>query len=104
MALAIIGVPGPGAAAHSTGDFQVIIDDQSFIDMAVHLRHASEDLLTAAQRLSRLCDPKLPLGGDRSELVEALDSLVAMNREFVAVEHVIRAVWDANHVESEVTH
>lgn len=82
----------------------MIIDDQSFIDMAVHLRHASEDLLTAAQRLSRLCDPKLPLAGDRTELVNALDSLVAMNREFVAVEHVIRVVWDANHTEPQVSH
>ncbi len=82
----------------------MIIDDQSFIDMAFHLRHASEDLLTAAQRLSRLCDPKLPMGGDRSEIVQALDSLVAMNREFVAVEHVIRAVWDANHGGPELSH
>jgi len=75
----------------------MIIDEQSFIDMAVHLRHASEELLTAAQRLARVCDPAEPVGQDRAELVRALDNLVSMNRQFVAVEQVIRAVWQANH-------
>ena len=77
----------------------MIIDEQSFIDMAVHLRHASEELLTAAQRLARVCDPSEEVGEDRAELVRALDSLVSMNRQFVAVEQVIRAVWQANHVD-----
>ena len=74
----------------------MIIDEKSFLDLAVHLRHASDDLLTAAQRLSRLCDPAQAVGDDRSELVSTLDSLVAMNREFTSAERLIRAVWDAN--------
>lgn len=74
----------------------MIIDEKSFLDLAVHLRHASDDLVTAAQRLSRLCDPSCSVGDDRSELVSTLDSLVAMNREFTCAERVIRAVWDAN--------
>jgi hypothetical protein len=74
----------------------MIIDEQSFLDLSVHLRHASDDLLTAAQRLAKLCDPELAVGEDRSELVSALDSLVSMNREFVSAERLIRAVWDAN--------
>ena len=60
----------------------MIIDEKSFLDLTVHLRHASDDLVTAAQRLSRLCDPSCSVGDDRSELVSTLDSLVSMNREF----------------------
>ena len=74
----------------------MIIDEKSLLDLAVHLRHASDDLLMAAQRLSRLCDPTAPVGDDRSELVSTLDSLVSMNREFTHAERLIRAVWDAN--------
>lgn len=74
----------------------MIIDEKSFLDLAVHLRHASDNLVTAAQRLSRLCDPSCTVGEDRSELVSTLDSLVSMNREFTSAERLIRAVWDAN--------
>ena len=74
----------------------MIIDEKSLLDLAVHLRHASDELLTAAQRLSRLCDPKLRVGEDRSELVSTLDALVSMNREFTCAERLIREVWDAN--------
>jgi len=78
----------------------MIIDDRSFLDIAVHLRHASDEMLSATQRLARLCDPEMPVGSDRTELVCAVDSLVQMNREFVAAERVIRAVWDANRAEA----
>lgn len=74
----------------------MIIDEKSFLDLAVHLRHASENLVQAAQRLSRLCDPALEVGRDRGELVTTLESLVSMNREFASAERLIRAVWDAN--------
>ena len=74
----------------------MIIDERSFLDLAVHLRHASDDLLSAAQLLARLCDPEKAVGEDRSELVTALDSLVSMNREFASAERLIQAVWDAN--------
>jgi len=82
----------------------MIIDDKSFLDLSVHLRHASDDLLTAAQRLARLCDPSCPVGEDRSQLVSTLDSLLSMNREFTRAEQLIRAVWDANHPSAAVAH
>jgi len=74
----------------------MIIDEKSFLDLTVHLRHASEELVTAAHRLSRLCDPSRTVGEDRSELVSTLDSLVSMNREFTDAGRLMRAVWDAN--------
>ena len=74
----------------------MIIDEKSFLDLTVHLRHASEELVAAAQRLSRRCDPARALGEDRSELVSTLDSLVTMNREFTDAGRLMRAVWDAN--------
>lgn len=82
----------------------MIIDEKSFLDLAVHLRHASEDLVRAAQRLSRLCDPDLEVGRDRGELVSTLDSLVLMNHEFASAEKLIRAVWDANRHIAQQTH
>ncbi len=74
----------------------MIIDEKSFLDLAVHLRHASDNLVTAAQRLSRLCDPACQVGDDRSELVSTLDDLVCMNREFTNAERLIRTVWEEN--------
>jgi len=82
----------------------MIIDEKSFLDLSVHLRHASGDLVTAAQRLSRLCDPSCSVGDDRSELVSTLDSLVSMNREFAQAERLIRAVWNANRSSSPRAH
>jgi len=74
----------------------MIIDEASLTDLAIHLRHASDQLLSAARRLSRLCDPSCAVGEDRRELVSTLDSLVSMNREFASAERLLRAVWDAN--------
>jgi hypothetical protein len=74
----------------------MIIDETSLRDLAIHLRQASDELVCAARRLSRLCDPALKVGEDRRELVSTLDSLVTMNREFACAEQLIRAVWDAN--------
>lgn len=82
----------------------MIIDEKSFLDLSVHLRHASDELLTAAQRLSRLCDPSASVGEDRSELISTLDSLVSMNREFTQAERLIRAVWEANRPRSVGAH
>jgi hypothetical protein len=74
----------------------MIIDDRTFLDLTVHLRHASDELVVAAQRLSKLCDPARSLGEDRRELVTTLDSLVSMNKEFTRAGHLMRAIWDAN--------
>jgi hypothetical protein len=82
----------------------MIIDEKSFLDLTVHMRHASDDLVTAAQRLSRLCDPSNSVGDDRSELVSTLDSLVSMNRQFTRAERLMRAVWDANRQPSARAH
>lgn len=73
------------------------IDDQSFIDLAIHLRHASDELLVAAKRLAGLCDPAQVKRRDNEALLATLDSLVSMNHEFVAAEKLIRALWEANH-------
>lgn len=75
----------------------MIIDDKSFLDLAIHMRHASSELVSAAQRLSRLCDPSVGGADEKKELLGTLDSLVSMNREFTRAERLMRAVWDANH-------
>lgn len=79
----------------------MIIDDKSFLDLAIHMRHASSELVAAAQRLSRLCDPAHRGQDDHRELLGTLDSLVTMNREFTRAERLMRAVWEANHDASE---
>lgn len=78
----------------------MIIDDKSFHDLSSELRGASEDLVAAARRLSRLCDPGRAMvqatDAERRELLGTLDSLVAMNRRFTSAERLMHAVWKAN--------
>tara|TARA_B100000809_G_C14755286_1_gene393701 strand:- start:115 stop:270 length:156 start_codon:yes stop_codon:yes gene_type:complete len=40
-------------------------------------------------------------GADRGELFGAVEELLVMNREFVGLERLLRAVWKANLCEEE---
>ncbi len=73
----------------------MIIDEQTFTEITLHLRRASDDLLGAARRLALYCDPDRNLD-DRGELLEALESLVAMNRQFSSIEEMLRVIWETN--------
>ncbi len=80
----------------------MIIDDETFTQIALHVRRASDGLLGAARQMAILCDPEN--GGDlrKDGLTEAVESLVSMNEEFIVLERILRAIWEANRVEREL--
>ena len=75
----------------------MIADRESFTDLTVHLKRASDALLRTAQHLASLCradaDPQEPAAG-------ALDELIDMAIELAAMERIMRALVDANHEEA----
>src|SRR5687767_14929484 len=77
----------------------MIIDDETFTQIALHIRRASDGLLGAARHMAVLCDSdeegQLRDGG----LSDAVESLVSMNEEFIVLERILRAIWEANRQE-----
>jgi hypothetical protein len=80
----------------------MIIDDDTFTQIALHVRRASDGLLSAARQMAVLCDPEQESELRPDGLTEAVESLVAMNDEFIVLERILRAVWEANREEREL--
>jgi len=80
----------------------MIIDDETFTQIALHVRRASDGLLGAARQMAILCDPENDGELRKDGLTEAVESLVAMNEEFIVLERILRAIWEANRVEREL--
>lgn len=77
----------------------MIIDRETFTDIAKHLETASEGLLTAATGVATLCPDMDP--GEPASLrwLALIESLVAVNGEITSLESVLRAVLEANREE-----
>ena len=76
----------------------MMADRDSFTDLTVHLKLASDALLKTARHMALLshdadCDERCPA---------ALDELMIMAIELAAMERILRAVMDANHEENFV--
>ena len=76
----------------------MIADRDSFTDLTVHLKLASDALLKTARHMALLshdadCDERCPA---------TLDELMTMAIELAAMERILRAVMDANHEEDSV--
>lgn len=74
----------------------MVIDNETFTELTLCMRRASDGLLDSARLLAALSDPTQTADIDRERLTNALEAMVAMNREFVSVEEILRTVWDAN--------
>ncbi|MFT4570871.1 MAG: hypothetical protein ACI8TX_001175 [Hyphomicrobiaceae bacterium] len=74
----------------------MVIDNETFTELALCVRRASDGLLDSARLLAVLSNPRGSEELDREGLTHALDAMVAMNHEFVSVEGILRTVWDAN--------
>ncbi len=81
---------------------RMIIDDETFTQIALHIRRASDGLLGAARQMAVLCDPENEHELRRDGLTDAVESLVSMNDEFIVLERILRAVWEANRYKSEL--
>ena len=76
----------------------MMADRDSFTDLTVHLKLASDALLKGARHLALLshdagCDQRCPA---------ALDELMTMAIELAAMERILRALMDANREEENV--
>jgi len=80
----------------------MIIDDETFTQIALHIRRASDGLLGAARQMAVLCDPDNEHEIRRDGLTDAVESLVSMNEEFIVLERILRAVWEANRYKTEL--
>jgi hypothetical protein len=77
----------------------MIIDRETFTDIAKHLESASEGLLRAATGVATLC-PEMDPGEPASlRWLALIESMVSVNGEITALETVLRAVLEANREE-----
>ena len=74
----------------------MIIDRETFTELAVHLKLASDAILKTARHLAVLSN-----GEPESEehWAGTLDSLMSMNTEITVMERILRALMEANREE-----
>jgi len=72
----------------------MIVDGESFVELAVHLKKASDALLETAKHLSHISNNDQ--SGQDDEWHQTLNALVALQAEFTYMERLMRAVLDAN--------
>lgn len=80
----------------------MIIDRETFTELAVHLKLASDAVLTTARSLA-VISGAVPQGMHEAEWRATLDSLMAMNSEISVMERILRALLDANRDEEPPT-
>ena len=79
----------------------MIIDRQTFIDLATHLEGASEGVLEVTRRCVAVCESGSSLKPESPSWMGLVESLVAVNTELTAIEQTLRALLEANRQEEE---
>jgi hypothetical protein len=78
----------------------VIVDGETFTELTVHLKRASDSLLRAAQDFMVLVTENASEDGSSDDRwAQALGEVMAMATEMVAMEHILRALTEANREE-----
>ena len=78
----------------------MIIDHETFTELAVHLKLASDAILATAKHLAVLSkDNTAP----DEHWAGTLDGLMNMNTEITVMERILRALMDANREEDMLT-
>ena len=75
----------------------MIIDRETFTDLAVHLKLASDALLVTARHLAVLSNGNT---GPEEDWAGTLNSLMSMNTEITVMERILRALMEANREET----
>jgi hypothetical protein len=76
----------------------VIVDRESFTDLTVHLKLATDAVLETARHIAALSSgARVP----EERCAAALDQLMAMALEMVAIESILRALLEANDAEQQ---
>jgi 1,2-phenylacetyl-CoA epoxidase catalytic subunit len=71
----------------------MLVDSETFTELTVHLKLASDAILKAAHHLAVLSRGTV---ASEERYVAALDRLMAMAIEMVAMEKILRALMEAN--------
>jgi hypothetical protein len=74
----------------------MIIDRETFTELAVHLKLASDAILKTARHLAVLSNGD---SGSEEHWAGTLDSLMSMNTEITVMEKILRALMEANREE-----
>jgi hypothetical protein len=77
---------------------QMIIDRETFTELAVHLKLASDAILKTAHHLAAISST----GGTPSEDAEwagTIESMMSVNNQITIMERLLRAVMDANRID-----
>jgi hypothetical protein len=74
----------------------MIIDRETFTELAVHLKLASDAILKTARHLAVLSNGD---SGSEEHWAGTLDSLMSMNTEITVMERILRALMEANREE-----
>ena len=77
----------------------MIIDRETFTELAVHLKLASDAVLATARHLAVLSNAN---DGPEEHWAGTLDSLMSMNAEITTMERILRALMEANREEESV--
>ena len=77
----------------------MLIDRETFAELTVHLKLASDAILKAANHLAVLSGTAVQ---SEERYVAALDRLMVMAIEMVAMEKILRALMEANAEESRL--
>jgi hypothetical protein len=78
------------------GPYKMIIDRETFTELAVHLKLASDAILKTARHLAVLSNGD---SGSEEHWAGTLDSLMSMNTEITVMERILRALMEANREE-----
>ena len=76
----------------------MIIDRQTFIELAMHLEGASEGILDVTRKCVSICETAASGPADPNWLA-LIESLVGVNSELTALEQTLRALLEANREE-----
>jgi hypothetical protein len=76
----------------------MIVDPESFHELAAHLEHVSRGVLRTAQHVAALSKQAR---GDDDEWGTLLDRLMAIVMELIVVDKLVHAVLEANREERE---
>lgn len=77
----------------------MIIDRQTFIDLAMHLEGASEGILEVTRKAVTICESSATAGQGDPAWLSLIESLVSVNSELTSLEQTLRALLEANREE-----
>jgi len=73
----------------------MIIDSETFTELAVHLKLASDAILSTTHHLAAINSPNTPATED-AEWKGTIESMISVNHQITIMEQLLRAIMDAN--------